>query len=128
MAALCTTQSFNPRADLPVSTSSSPHLNTVLAHTRAKRRHPLFPFPPIYPLGGIGERASFNKRLIIHPDLNNRHSPTIVSFPYENPWLKIVCAVITCIYVRAIISIYCVAYLFDKWNFSRVDVCFCYYV
>lgn len=45
VAALCTTQSFNPRADLPVSTSS-PHSDTASAHTRAKRRLPLFPFPP----------------------------------------------------------------------------------
>jgi len=76
VAALCTTQSFNPRADLPMSTSS-PH-----GHPDAHARKKTAPFLPICPLG---TGASLNKCPIIHPDLNNRHSPTIVSFPCKSP-------------------------------------------
>lgn len=75
VAALCMTQSFNPRADLPMSTSS-PH-----GHPDAHARKKTAPSPPICPLG---TGAGLNKCPIIHPDLNNRHSPTIVSFPCKS--------------------------------------------
>ena len=77
VAALCTTQSFNPRADLPMSTSS-PH-----GHPGAHARKKAAPSLPICPLG---TEASLNKCPIIHPGLNNRHSRrTIVSFPCKSP-------------------------------------------
>lgn len=75
MAALCTTQSFNPRADLPMSTSS-PH-GYPDAHARKKTA----PSPSIC---SLGTGASLNKCPIIHPDLNNRHSSAIVSFPCKS--------------------------------------------
>lgn len=76
-------------------------LRRVGAYAR-KKTTPSFPLSTYLSAEGTG--ASLNKRLIIHPDLNNRHSPTIVSFPYESPRrarLKIVCASITYVYTRS---------------------------
>lgn len=86
---------------------------TRILRRRIYARKKTAPSPPLSTyLSAGGTEASLNKRLIIHPDLNNRHSPTIVSFPYESPRrarLKIVCASITRMYihVRPIITIHC---------------------
>lgn len=68
---LCAGQSFNPRADLPMSTSS---LHRRVSTWRELRSGSAW-----------GRRPGLNKRPIIHPKPNNRHSPSIVSFPRKNP-------------------------------------------
>lgn len=85
MAALCTTQSFNPRVDLPMSTSSCLRTRTPRIHVYTREKAS---FSPPHLSCPLGPGASLNKRPIIHPDLNNRHSPTIVSFPRESPLVR----------------------------------------